>query len=67
MGEAKNAEKAPKTSWSKGLKSEFKKIIWPNKASVARQTTAVILASIFVGAIVKVLDMLIQLGLKFIV
>ena len=64
---AKNAEKAPKKSWSKGLKSEFKKIIWPNKASVARQTTAVIIASIFLGAIIKVLDMLIQMGLKFIV
>ena len=25
------AEKAPKKSWFKGLKSEFKKVVWPDK------------------------------------
>lgn len=69
MGEAKVkvADKAPKTSWFKGLKSEFKKIIWPDNASIARQTTVVVIASVFLGAIIKVLDMIIQLGLDLIV
>ena len=67
MGEANAVEKAPKKSWFKGLKAEFKKIIWPDKASVARQTTAVVIISIFLGAIIKVLDMLIQMGLDLIV
>ncbi len=69
MGEAnsKVADKAPKTSWFKGLKSEFKKIIWPDNGSIVRQTTAVVVISVFLGAIIKVLDMLIQLGLDWIV
>ena len=30
-GMAEKKEKAKKTSWFKGLKAEFKKIIWPDK------------------------------------
>ena len=59
MGEAKK-------SYFKGLKAEFKKIIWPNKESVGRQTVAVVLISIFLGAVIKVLDYIIQYGLDFI-
>lgn len=66
MGEAKSAEKAPKKSWFAGVQSEFKKIIWPDKASIVRQTVAVAIISVFLGAIIKVLDMIIQLGLNFI-
>lgn len=67
MGEAKAVEKAPKKSWFKGLKAEFKKIIWPDKMSVARQTTAVVVASVILGALIKIIDMLIQMGLDFII
>ena len=67
MGEAKAGGKAPKKSWFKGLKAEFKKIIWPDKKSVAKQTTAVVIISIILGALIKLIDMIIQLGLDFIV
>ena len=35
------AEKAKtqKKSWFKGLQAEFKKVIWPDKKTLARQTT----------------------------
>ena len=56
------APKAPKKSWFKGLKSEFKKIIWPTKASVARQTTAVVLITVVLGAVIVVIDRLVQMG-----
>ena len=44
MGEMTNTttEKAPKKSWFKGLKSEFKKIIWPDKEALSKQAVAVI-------------------------
>jgi preprotein translocase subunit SecE len=61
----KNAstESAPKKkSWFKGLKSEFKKIIWPEKKSVARQTTAVVLITAVLGVIITVIDYLVQIG-----
>ena len=67
MGEAKAGGKAPKKSWFKGLKGEFKKIIWPDKKSVAKQTTAVVIISVILGALIKLIDMIIQLGLDFIV
>ena len=62
MSEAISHEKAPKKSWFKGLKSEFKKIIWPAKASVARQTTAVVLITVVLGAVIVVIDRLVQMG-----
>ena len=62
MSEAISNEKAPKKSWFKGLKSEFKKIIWPDKASVARQTTAVVLITVALGIIIVVIDYLLQIG-----
>ena len=67
MSEAISNEKAPKKSWFKGLKAEFKKIIWPDKKSVAKQTTAVVIISVILGALIKLIDMIIQLGLDFIV
>ncbi len=66
MGEAKATEKAPKKSWFAGLQAEFKKIIWPDKASITRQTVAVAIISVFLGALIKILDMIIQLGLNLI-
>lgn len=62
MGEMANAaEKAPKKSFFKGLKSEFKKIVWPDKESLAKQSVAVVVISILLGVIISVID----LGIKF--
>ena len=61
MGEAK-----VKKSFFKGLKAEFKKIIWPDKASVGRQATAVLIISVLLGVLIKVLDIFIQYGVDFI-
>ena len=67
MGETENLEKAPKTSWFTGLKAEFQKIIWPEKKSLARQTTAVIALSVVLGFVIALLDTLIQYGVDFLV
>ncbi|MGN0350686.1 MAG: preprotein translocase subunit SecE [Roseburia sp.] len=67
MGETENLEKAPKTSWFTGLKAEFQKIIWPDKKSLARQTTAVIAVSVVLGLIIALLDTLVQYGVDFLV
>ena len=63
IDKATSTENAPKKkSWFKGLKSEFKKIIWPEKKSVARQTTAVVLITVVLGAVIVVIDRLVQMG-----
>ena len=61
------AEKKQKKSWFKGLKAEFKKIIWPDKKTLAKQTVAVTVFSIFIGAIIAIVDALIQYGIDFLV
>ena len=66
MGDvAKDRKK--KTSWFTGLEAEFKKIIWADKKSVARQTTAVIAVSVFLGLLITVLDFIIQYGVDILV
>ena len=59
MGDSAKTEKAPKKSWFKGLKAEFKKVIWPDRKTLATETTAVVAVSIAVGIIIAVLDLVI--------
>ena len=61
-----NNEKKAKTSFFKGLKTEFRKIIWPTKDTVKKETTAVILSTAVLGAIIALLDACIKLGVDFI-
>ena len=56
----KTVEKKEKGSFFKNLKIEFKKIIWPDKKSVARQTVLIIVVTIILGVLVKLLDTGIQ-------
>ncbi len=58
---------APKKSWFKGLKAEFKKIIWPDKKTLTRETIAVIVSAIVLCLIIKMLDVLITYGIEFLV
>ena len=70
MGDAAN-EKAPKTpvvkSWFKGLKAEFKKIIWPDKESLAKESVTVIVISAVLALIIALIDAAVKYGLGFII
>ena len=70
MGDASN-EKAPKTpvvkSWFKGLKAEFKKIIWPDKKSLGKQTLAVIVITAVLSVIIALLDAVVKFGINVII
>ena len=65
MGETEN--RAPKESFFTGLSAEFKKIIWPDKKSLARQTTAVVAVSVVMGLVIALLDQLVQYGVDILV
>ena len=60
-------DKAPKTSWFAGLKTEFGKIVWPTKEALAKQTAAVIAVSVVLGLVITILDTFIQYGIDFLV
>lgn len=63
MGDAKVVKKK---SFFKGLKGEFKKIVWPDRTTLAKQTVTVIFVSLLVGAIITVIDLLFQAGVGYI-
>ncbi|WP_313180542.1 preprotein translocase subunit SecE [Lacrimispora sp.] len=66
MGDTVNNESAQKKSFFKGLKSEFTKIVWPDKETVTKQSIAVISSAIALGLIIGILDLIIKFGLSFI-
>ena len=67
MGETTGTEKAPKTSFFKGLKAEFNKIVWPDQETVGKQTVVVLAVTAVLGLIIAVLDFIIKWGLSFII
>ena len=60
-------EKTQKKSWFKGLQAEFKKIIWPDKKTLAKPTTAVVAVSVVLGAVIAVIDAILRYGIDFLV
>lgn len=57
-------EQTQKKSWFKGLKAEFKKIIWPDKMTLVKHTAAVIAVSVVLGLIIALVDFLAQYGVS---
>ncbi len=50
-----------------GLSSEFKKITWPDRSTLLRETVTVAVVAVVLGVIIATLDMLIQYGINFLV
>ena len=45
-----------KTSFFAGVKAEFKKIVWPSRPTLIKQTALVTMISIVLGIIISVVD-----------
>ena len=58
--------KESKPGFFKTVAIEFKKIVWPSKEDVLRQSVAVTVIAIVVGILITVFDFLIQYGVNFI-
>ena len=68
MSETVSNERVPKKkNFIKTLKAEFKKIIWPDKKTLTKQTIAVLVSSVVLGAMIAVLDLIIKFGLNIII
>ena len=52
------AEVAKKTRWAwlREMKSELKKVTWPNKETVLKNTGTVLLCSLLIGACIWIFD-----------
>ena len=62
MGDTKKG-----TSWFQSLKSEFKKIMWPNKTRLTKEASVVIVVSVILGILIAILDMVLQHGIQLII
>lgn len=60
------AKKKSKGSFFSNMRLEFKKIIWPEKKSAAKQTVMVIVCALIIGVLVTLLDTGIQALLSLI-
>jgi preprotein translocase subunit SecE len=64
-----SGEKKSKSSFFsdfyKGLKIEFKKISWPDKAVLGKQTIAVTIVTVVVGIIIALIDTVIKYGVDW--
>ena len=69
MAENNKSDEKPvvKKSFFKGVKSEWRKITWPSKETLVKETTAVIVISVILGAAIALIDALIKFGVGFIV
>lgn len=62
---SETAEKTVKVGFFTRVKSEFKKIIWPDKSSVAKRTVAVTIIALLLGLVIALLDTGFQYGINF--
>lgn len=62
---ANSSEKQPRSSFFKGVKAEFKKISWPDKQTLLKQSVVVVVLSVVLGILIAVLDYFIQYGVNF--
>ena len=65
--EKKSEKKPRRKSYWKGLKAEFKKIVWPDRETVTKQTIVVLLVSLALGVLIGVLDMIFKFGINLII
>ena len=56
-----------KKSWWSGLKSEFKKITWPTRETLLKQTITVSITSVVIGCLVALMDFGIRFGVEALV
>jgi preprotein translocase subunit SecE len=64
MGDS--AEKKAKPGFFKGVKVEFKKIIWPDSQATLKQSIAVVAISVVVGVVIALIDYVAKYGVNFI-
>ena len=53
---AEEAKKKDRGLWFREMKSELKKVVWPNKKTVMKNTGTVLLGSVVIGAFIWAFD-----------
>lgn len=64
MSETEKTEVAVKKSFFQNVKSEFKKVTWPKKESLIKQTALVVVISVALGVVISIVDTAIAFGVE---
>ena len=59
-----NSKKAGISSFLQGVKTEFKKIVWPGREQVFKQAVAVVIVAFVIGIVIALLDAAFGAGLN---
>lgn len=65
MGDS--AEKQKRPGFFAGVKSEFKKIAWPDRQETLKQSVAVVAISVVVGVVIAIIDYVVKNGVDFLI
>ena len=65
MGDSPKTEKSGLKGFFKGVKTEFKKISWPDATTLLKQSVVVVTISIVLGLLITLMDTVIQYGVNF--
>lgn len=56
MAEEAKKKKKDRGLWFREMKSELKKVVWPNRQTVVKNTGTVLLCSVAIGAFIWIFD-----------
>ena len=56
MEKQKSEDKPQKKSWFQGLQTEFEKIVWTDRPTLAKQTVVVVIITIILAVVISVMD-----------
>ena len=62
-----SAEKQKHPGFFAGVKSEFKKIVWPDRQETLKQSVAVVAISVVVGVIIAIIDYIAKTGVDVLI
>lgn len=65
MGDSAEKQKGP--GFFAGVKSEFKKIAWPDRHETLKQSIAVVAISVVVGVVISIIDYVVKNGVEFLI
>lgn len=67
MAEKEKKKESQVKLWFEGLSAEFKKIIWPDRKTLVKQTAAVVVVTAVLGVLISVFDAAILEGINLLV
>lgn len=62
---ANTEKKAKKPGFFKGVKTEFKKVSWPDRQSLGRQTVAVVVVTAVLSILIALFDFIVKYGVEW--